>query len=218
MVDYQNSWVADLSSFDDDDVIPAIYPRNPYDDEGADNIFGLGSKKKKAEKKLRKAEKQLAKGHIAKAEKKIAKAAKKLGEPELLKGTIQSQIASIKAGTNVAPPPTAINESLNTDAGQIGSQGGTPTQYSQPTYSGGGGDMSMDTGYTPETNLATPTAEDNTGGSDEPTGDLAQVKDLEGVTVTAGKKNNTMMFIIIGALVLLAIWYFSKKGKLKTLK
>lgn len=225
MQDYENSFFNDADEFDDKDVIPAIYPKNPYDDEGADNIFGLGNKQKKAERKLRHAEKQLAKGHTRKAQRKIRKAESLLSQvqsgvdsnnPAI--DALRKQSQSITSATN--PIHT---EDMNTDAGQIGSQSGTPTQYAQPSVGGGGGggDIgggSMDTGYEPQTNLAEPTAENNTGASDEPTGDLAKVKDLEGVTVTATKKDKTLMLIIIGALVLLAVWYFSKKGKLKTIK
>lgn len=222
MQDYENSfYVNNVEDFDDADVIQSVYPKNPFDDNGADNIFGLGNKQKKAERKLRHAEKQLAKGHTRKAERKIRKAEGLLNQVQSGVDSHTPAIDALRAKSQSITASTnpAITESMSTDAGQIGSQGGTPTQYAN-SGGGGGGDIgggSMDAGYTPETNLAAPTPENNTG-SDEPTGDLAAVKDLQGVTVTAHKGNKTLMLIVIGALVLLAVWYFSKKGKLKSLK
>jgi hypothetical protein len=220
MYDDNTFYQLESDEFHGIDDIPTVYPRNPFDEDGADNIFGLGNKQKKAERKLAKAEKKLAKGNVKAATRKIAKAEKLLGKVETGVSAKQPAIDAARlrssAITNATNP--AQTENLSTDAGQIGMQGGTPImQPSQVGGGGGGGDMgggSMDMGYSPETNLANPTAE-NTTPSDEPTGDLATVKDLQGVTVTAGKKNNLMLLIIIGALLLLAIWYFSKHKSLK---
>jgi hypothetical protein len=203
-----------LNNFDefDETEIVQSFPRNPYDDE-ADNLFGLGNKQKKAERKLAKAEKKLAQGKTSKAAKKISKANKLLGQIDKGHTALDSSLATAqaraqinKATPNLNTMNPASNESMQTEAGQIGLNSQPATSYGG---GGGGGGEDMSTGYTNEAN---PSPEENLTG-DEPTGDLAKVKDLQGVTVTGGKKDNKIILYAIGAVLLFLIITFVMKKK-----
>lgn len=68
-----------------------------------DEIFGLGNKKRKAERKLRKAEKALAHGRYKKAERKLGKAIKKGAQvAENQRGALLSQIKGTEEHLNLA--------------------------------------------------------------------------------------------------------------------
>lgn len=191
-----------------------------------DSIFGLGNKKKQAERKLKRAERKLSKGKTKAAERLQKKAGKILdkistGQQQQL-GMIQKQAdinvtqqniaqAREQAGNVIADAqeyyPTSLSEQPMSDiASSIG-----PSMQDYTSGVGGGGGGSIPD-FTQDLSGAESTA------SDEPTGQLAQEKTLGNVTVTASKSKRsfqkTLPFIIIGAVILIVgVIYFIRKKK-----
>lgn len=206
----------DIDEFGNDNFdIATIYPKNPFDRD-PDNLFGLGNKQKKAEKKIRKAEKLMAEGKTAKAEKKIAKAAKKLGETDLLKSTITAQGQAILSGKPLSSSTTpAQTENVSTPAGQIGSAAQPPVYdpnaggYGSGSGSGGGGgDMSSDMPYSPDTTMSDPTAETTSLSTPDNPITLPDV-----VVKNTPDTKNMLLYIVLAIIVIAGIMYFSKKKK-----
>jgi hypothetical protein len=181
-----------------------------------DNIFGIKrNKEKKAERKIAKAEKQLEKGHTKAAARKLAKGTKLLNEIQSKQTAVQmaqQQIQDVKSkqGELEADLPrinavsTKQNESLSTQAGQIGSEAGATTMPASSaalqSMGGGGGDIPQDTSadYTP--------ANGETSTDDAP-------KQLPGVTVTASKTNWVLIIGIAAAAIILLFVIIKSKSK-----
>lgn len=172
-----------------------------------DSIFGLGNKKKKAERKLKKAEKKLAKGNYKAAARKIGKANKILTgisdaqQQELQatdtlsvvnqqQGAIAKSLEAAQAESNPTLAPTSLSTQAMSNTG------------SSTGLSGGGG------GYMPE--ISSNTGIESTA-SDEPTGRLADTKQMPGVTVFGGKSGNILIVLIVAVVLIGAMVYFSKK-------
>lgn len=183
------------------------------DSDPVDLFLGIGSRnqEKKAAKKIKKAEKQLEKGHTKAAERKLKKAGvaqEKVQRTQsatiaalntqgaILAGKDQIEAAKValsvpKADANVSAqaydPLNSLPQSAASNVTPESGGGG-----------GGGGDTS--TYSDPST--------------DEPTGGLANVKDLPGVTVT-NSKNKTGLYVVIGVMLLLLVTFGAKFLKSK---
>lgn len=196
-----------VDQYTDDAVENFIEIDNP--DFGTyDSIFGLGNKQKQAERKLKRAEKKLSKGKTKAAERLISKAQKTLGKVAAGQSNLsltQSQLASVKATQNALG---SYNPDINTGVQPLSAQSMSDVAQAQPIPESGGG-MTSDTS---DLTGVESTAPDT---SDEPTGSLAAVKELPGVTVTSSKGLSIVVIIIAAAVILLGIVYFSKKGKKK---
>lgn len=183
-------------------------------DELISNSFlGIGkrNKQKQGEKKLRKSIKQLEKGHTKAAERKLKKGTNILSNiSKQQQGIIslqklQSKINEDKMNINKTKPvldSTNVQqtESLSTQAGQIGTEAGStviPAESSQLNSGSGGGTGAGDI----DSNV-----------NDLPTGELANEKELTGVTVKS-KKTNWFLIGIIIFIAIAGIVYFSKTTK-----
>jgi len=177
----------------------------------SDSLFGLGNQKKRAERKIKKAEKKLEKGKTKKAERKLEKGTSILGKIQEQQSKLISakqQIGDVNQTKDyIKSFVPAQTESMQTTAGQIGTEAGATVvpsdlaykQYLQGsagdiTASGGGGSMSD--------------LESTTGGIETST--EAAPKELQGVTVTA-KKTNWIMIAAIGAAILLVVFFVLPK-------
>ncbi len=197
-----------------EDEIEGFDSFSGYDtEELRENFLGIGKRnlEKKANKKLDKAEKQLSKGHIAAAKRKTEKAEKILEplrnaqEKVLTLRDVKANIDANKIALDTTNPN--VTESMQTQPGQIGANAGSMSAVGSSGGSTGGYSFSPD-----DSNPATSISETSSPNSDEPTGDLATEKELPGVTVTSGK-NNTIIFIIVGAVVLYLAYKFLLKKK-----
>lgn len=195
------------------------YDPDGYDPDGYgyDSLFGLGKKRqaKKAEKKIEKAEKKLAQGNTKAAERKLKKGTailNKIQAGQAATSAAQQQIQDVRdANQQIAANRAMLNEPIQPLSSQplsdIGSMSNT----------GGGGMGGAIMEGTSTGNGVESAAASTVPGSDEPTGWLAEEKELAGVTVTA-KKNKGLSPIIIIALavvLVLGLVYFMKKSKKK---
>ena len=194
------------------------------DDEGAlgfemeepDELFGLGNKKKQAERKLAKAERKLAKGKTKAAARLTKQADKRLsristGLQKAL-GTKQTLAEVNQTQANLNTMNTQANESMNTAPGQIGETAMPPTvsaqqaQTSQIPISGGGGGADL------------PYPDSTAEMTDSPYYNQAQEQNTQGEqtpqqpTPTSKGKNIILICAVI-VIVIAAIIYFSKHNK-----
>ena len=184
-----------------------------YFDEEPDNLFGR-NKQKKAEKKLKRAEKKLSKGNVKAANRKIGKAQKILSGIE--QGQ-QKQIEAVKTQKRIEGGKIELerikNESLSTPPGNIGQDSpvstplpdtGVTMQTPTASTSGGGGG-----GYESSTDYSN----DSSQHSDEPV-ESGGIKEIGNVTVKSKKKNNTVLYIVIGLVIAsIAVFLIMKKKK-----
>lgn len=167
--------------------------------DGADYILGLGSKKKKAKKKVRKSERLLAKGNVAGAERKLRKAEKKAPIVEL-EQKFKDTAAKIEAKKikDAPPPPSNIAAENLSNVPPLPQNQITPTtqdvapQIGEST--GAIGEMSSD----PQIDL-----QDNPidGGV------------MPNVTITNAPKSKLFTYLIIGAVALLIVFLILKSKK-----
>jgi hypothetical protein len=203
----------DIDEFGSINDIQTIYPKNPFDEDKADNLFGFGNPKRRAAKKLAKAEKQLAKGHTKKAEKKLMKAEKILSPFTALQteaqGIKQQIHPNTPAVTNTTNP--AQTENVSTPAGQIGSAAQPPVYDPNAggmSGGGGGGDMSSDMPYSPDTTMSDPTAETTSLSTPDNPITLPDV-----VVKNHPDTKNMLLYIVLAIIAIAGIMYFSKKKK-----
>lgn len=189
-VDYEGELVEEFNGFTIDNV---------YCPDEPDSIFGLGNKKKQAERKLKRAEKKLAKGKTKRAGKLIYKASNILGKIQQGNvGLLQQKQALQNIATQQGQLKTEdqklaeINQANDTNALMNNLQ---MPSYSQsdatPMAMGGGGMVTENVDATPEPMTM----------NDEPTGNLAQEKTLSNVNITSKKTN----WVLIGVVILAAI-------------
>lgn len=209
------------------DGCPPVEQFNGYEVEdfvGADSILGLGNKKKQAERKLKRAERKIAKGKTRAAERLQNKAGKILSRIQDKQGMqvqLAGQLAAVNAGNDQAAMALrSANESLypqtQPDAPApmpLSVQPMSNTGSSSSPSMGGGG--SIDYGSISDTSTLTGVESEapNTSPNDEPTGELAKIKELPGVSVKSGKKGSVALIIIGVVVIVFAVIYFSKRKK-----
>ena len=197
-----------------DQCIGGDYSNMMFDDTDSmgnpDSIFGLGKNRqlKKADKKAAKAVKKLAKGNFKAAERKQKKADKiytKVAQQQAVAKDLIKKKDDINRNQQLLNATDPVyTESMNVEPGQIGSNAGATTmnagQAALQTMGGSGGDIGTD-----ETTAIH-------SASDEPTGWLANEKELAGVTVTS-KKTNWLLIAVIAVVAIAGIILLMKNKK-----
>ena len=204
-----------------------------------DSIFGLGNKKKQAERKLRRAKPKLSKGKTKAAARLTNKATKLLGKIESGQQNTQDALQKLQnvnlnqtqldRATEAAfnPDTTSVTNplSVQTMSPTASQQGASAMPTPTPAQMGGGGGMDMGGGggmdmseYAQGYNTSSLTGVESQASDfadDEPTGALAETKVLDAVTVKGKrkKKGDIIVIIILAVVVIGAIVYFSKGKK-----
>jgi len=202
---------------DDDEIIFEHFSYADFADGNAgyvDEFLGIGKrdKLKKAEKKQAKAVKQLEKGHIKAAERKGKKAEKLFTEYKTAQDKLianQESKQAIGANKDVLnATDTRQTENPTSTAGQIGDVAGAMSSTAPTGGGSGGGELP----YYPD--AANPIPEEASGLNPGETSTVDNPTELEGVTVVGHpKKDNTIIFIIGGIVVLFLLYKFVFKGK-----
>jgi hypothetical protein len=188
--------------------------------DGADYILGIGKKKKPAP----------GKDFISNTKALKATMLSRIADKKVVKGDLSSaqkahNIAVNKASTLTARPD--VNQQLTDSKARIEAEADRQQQFlneatvnlnmpqqnlpldpitaqDAPVITGGGGSMDdLSSGVFPGIDGIQ---------DDEPTGNLAQEKELENVTVT-GVKKASILPLILGAIVIAAIMYFLTRKK-----
>lgn len=193
--------------------VPEQFGEDEVEDFQPDSIFGLGNKKKQAERKLARAQKKLAKGKTKAATRLQNKATSLLNK---ISGGQDVQSQAVQKLSDINTQQQLLDQSLGA-ANQAGSVP-LPVQplSSQDLTSGAVAppDLSM---YPDTSGTSDLTGVENNPppGSDEPTGWMADTKTLPDVTMVSKKSNPNMIVLVILAAVLLlgALVFFSHKSK-----